>query len=87
MKKKELPKEYFIEALLDIANRGGPDYDGYNRESAKAMKNLVDTLVSSAKNALDGKPLYYGSYKNGKEKPIWQPQLVTKDWKKVYPTK
>ena len=86
MKKKELPKTYFIEALLHIANMGkGQNYDGYNPKSAEAMRTLVDSIVSSACNALDGKPLYYGSYKSGKDKPIWKPMLVTKNWKKIYP--
>lgn len=88
MKKKELPKEYFIETLLHIANMGkGQNYDGYNQDSAEAMRTLVDSIVDVACHALDGKPLYHGSHKNGKDKPIWTPQLVTKGWKKIYPRK
>ena len=85
MKKKQLPKSYFVETLLLMANMGKPGYDGYNPKSAEAMRTLVDSLVESAKDALDGKPLYYGSYKNGKDKPIWAP-LTTGGKFKIYPT-
>ena len=81
MKKKPLPKEYFIESLLHIANMGGPSYDGYNPKSAKDMKHLVDVLVGMANDALAGKPHYYG----GKNKPIWAP-LTTGGKFKIYPT-
>ena len=86
MKKKPLPKEYFMEYLLFIANMGkNQNYDGYNPKSAQAMQTLVDSIVGMACMALEGRPLYVGSHKNGKDKPIWKPMMVTKDWKKVYP--
>ena len=80
MKKKQLPKSYFVEALVLIGITA-LDYDGYNPKSAKDMKHLVDVLVGMANDALAGKPHYYG----GKNKPIWAP-LTTGGKFKIYPT-
>lgn len=81
-KKEELNKDYFIEALF-LIRMVALNYDGYSTNNASSMKRLVDRLNKIAGDALDGKPLYWGIDKNGKDKPIWDP-ITTEDNPKIY---
>jgi len=48
---------YYRDQLVTIVAVGG-DYDGYDPNSAKQMRGLVDELVAMAQQALDHKKLY-----------------------------
>ena len=78
-KKKELPKEYFVEALK-LISLTALDYDGHNPRSAASMRRLVDNLASQANSALNGKPLYRDA--NGD--PVWS-ALFACSLRKIYP--
>lgn len=56
--------EYYKDVLSNI-EAIGKDYDGFNPNSAKQMKHLVDDLVKLAANALAGKPQYISPKEKG----------------------